>query len=154
MEVKHGTHVYLGVSITIIKKMASGTLSYNYILLHFSNLYTIKWMEVKPGTPVLQGYFSNTHTPFNTRRWNLVHSVPMETMKKNASGTFPYKCFLLLKLANHTGEICTHVYLSICIISTSPGIFYRGLPPTQLFTLSVYTNERRQVIRRRHIGIV
>ena len=54
-----------------------------------------------------------------------------ENHEKNASGTFPYNCFSLLKLANHTGEIFTHVYLNVSIISTNSGIFYRGLPPTQ-----------------------
>ena len=48
--------------------------------------------------------------------------------EKNASGTFPYNCFSLLKLANHTGEICTRVYLSVSIISTSSGIFIGACP--------------------------
>ena len=80
------------------QKMASGTF-FPQLLLHFSNLQTMQYMEVKLGTHV---YFCVSMTTMNKK-------LP-QTLFLNSS---------LPKLANHSGEICTQVYLSISMMSSS-----------------------------------
>ena len=118
------------------------------LLLHFSNLHTMQCMEVKLGTHV---YFSVSMTtvykkwpqalsPITTssllklvnyaihgsETWYacVFHRFHDNHEQKIASGTFPYNYSSLLKLANHNGEICTQVYRSVSMMSSS-------LPPTQ-----------------------
>ena len=69
-------------------------------------------------------------------------TVSITTMnKKLPQALFLITTSSLLKLANHSGEICMQVYLSISMMSPSLrysisihtiGNFYRGLPPNSM----------------------
>ena len=85
-----GTHVYLSISMTTIVRHFL-----LYLLFHFSNLHTIQCMEVKLGMHV---YFSVSMTTMNKKcPWALLHVTTSS----------------LFKLANHTDETSSQVYLSV-----------------------------------------
>ena len=99
------------------------------VLLHFSNLHTMQCMEVKLGTYL---YFS----------------VSMTTMKW-PQALFPVTTSSLLKLAHHTGEIHSQVYLSISMMATSLrhsiSYFIGACSHSMIYTKCI---ERRQVNKK------
>ena len=83
------------------EQMASGTFSYNYILLHFSNLQTMQYMEVKLG----------------------VYAVSMTTMNKNGLGHFLTKKDFFIsqtcKLQCKKVTLRMHMHFSISMMTMS-----------------------------------
>ena len=146
IEVKLGTHVYLSVSMTTIDIRLPQAI------------FPITTSLLKLANHAMHGGES---------RYTCVFQCFHNNKQKWPQALFPLTTSSLLKLANHSGEICAQWYLSVYMMMRTSlrysnltyKYFHRGLSP--LNDLSVYKNEKRHVnkkilriLKKGHIGMV